>query len=276
MDDVQRKIRLRNREVLINKGKVNPNQPSTSFLNIERGKEIQKESVVNKEVENEIQKNKGMKQITPIDVERVSSSFNLQNELSKLKISVPFNELLRNNEYRNTITKMVKGQGELQSDILELNDDNPTISFGSKVENLENEEVPPFYLSLNVHDMVVHNAMLDSGASHNLMPKGVVESLGLEVTSPYKDLYSFDSRRVKCLGLNKDMVVTLNKLPSKTIVMDLVVADIPPKFGVLLSRSWNSKLKGSLQMDMLYATIPVQDGSKRLYSEKITPYVVSS
>ena len=29
-------------------------------------------------------------------------------------------------------------------------------------------------------------------------------------------------------------------------------------------------------MDMSYATIPVQDGSKRLYSEKRTPYVVSS
>ena len=145
---------------------------------------------------------------------------------------------------------MVKGQGESQSDILELNDDNPAISFGSKVENLENEEVPPFYLSLNVRDMVVHNAMLDSGASHNLMPKGVVEILGLEVTRPYKDLYSFDSRRVKCFGLIKNMVVTLNKLPSKTIVMVVVVADIPPKFGVFLSRSWTSKLKGSLQMDM--------------------------
>ena len=54
---------------------------------------------------------------------------------------------------------------------------------------------------------------LDSGASHNLMPKEVVESLGLEVTRPYKDLYSFDSRRVKCLGLIKDMVVTLNLKP---------------------------------------------------------------
>ena len=193
-----------------------------------------------------------------------------------MKISVPFNELLRNNEYRDTITKMVRGQGELQSDILELTDDNPTISFGSKVESIDNEEVPPFYLSLNVHDMVVHNAMLDSGASHNLIPKGVVESLGLEVTRPYKDLYSFDSRRVKCLGLIKDMVVTLNKLPSKTIIMDVVVADIPPKFGVLLSRYWTSKLKGSLQMDMSYATIHVQDGSKRLYSEKRTPYVVRS
>ena len=98
--------------------------------------------------------------------------------------------------------------------------------------------------------MVVHNSMLDSGASHNLMTKGVVEILGLEIMRPYKYLYSFDSKRVKCLGLIKDMVVTLNKLPTKTILMDVVVADIPPKFGILLSRSWTSKLKGSLQMDM--------------------------
>ena len=54
------------------------------------------------------------------------------------------------------------------------------------------------------------------------------------------------------------------------------MADIPPNFGLLLSRSWTSKLKGSLQMDMSYATIPVRDGSRRLYSEKRTPYVVSS
>ena len=60
-----------------------------------------------------------------------------------------------------------------------------------------------------MHDMVLHNAMLDSGASHNLMPKGVAESLGLEVTRPYKDLYSFESWKVKCLGLIKDMVVIL-------------------------------------------------------------------
>ena len=153
-----------------------------------------------------------MKLVALVDGERIGSGFNLQNELSNIKIYVPFNELLRNTEYRNTITKMVKSQGEWQSDILELNDDNPAISFGPKIENMEGEEVPPFYLSLNVHGKVVHNAMLDSGASHNLMPKGVVESLGLEVTRPYKDLYSFDSKRVKCLILIKDMVVTLKQI----------------------------------------------------------------
>ena len=173
--------------------------------------------------------------------------------------------------------KMIANQGEAHPDILELTEHNPTIILGSKIDSMDNEdeEVPPFYMSLNVHDMVLHNAMLDSGASHNLMPKGVVESLGLEITRPYKDLYSFDSKRVKCLGLIKDMVVSLYKLPYKIIVMDVVVDDIPPKFGILLSRSWTSKMKGILQMDMTYAKIHIWNESKRLYSEKRLPYVVS-
>ena len=83
-------------------------------------------------------------------------------------------------------------------DILNIQDDHPTILFGPRVEeSSENEEVPPFYISLKVHDMILHNAMLDSGASHNLMPKVVMDQLGLEVTRPYKDLFSFDSRKVK-------------------------------------------------------------------------------
>ena len=98
----------------------------------------------------------------------------------------------------------------------------------------------------------------------------------MEITRPYKDLYSFDSKRVKCLGLIKDMVVSLNKIPSKVVVMDVIIVDIPPKFGILLSRSWTSKLNDRFQMDMTYATILVRNESKRLYSEKRLPYVVRS
>jgi len=79
--------------------------------------------------------------------------------------------------------------------------------------------------------------MLDSGASHNLMPKSLMEKLNLDVTRPYKDLFSFDSTQVKCLGLIKDMCVTLVQYPAKSILMDIVVVDIPPKYGMLLSRS---------------------------------------
>jgi len=124
-------------------------------------------------------------------------------------------------------------------------------------ENSDAEEVPPFYVSMKIHDMNLHNSMLDSGASHNLMPKVFMDELGLDITRPCKELFSFDSRKVKCLGLIKDLVVSLAQITTKKMVMNVVVADIPLKFDMLLSRSWAAKLKGTLQMDMSYATIPV-------------------
>ena len=122
---------------------------------------------------------KEVRQLIRVYVDRSAPSFNLQSELSKIKISIPFNELLRNNEYREKITKMVKNEGNFQPDTLELTDHAPTIVLGHKVKDTDEDDVPPFYVSLNVHDMILHNAMLDSGASHNLMPRVVVESLGL-------------------------------------------------------------------------------------------------
>jgi ribonuclease HI len=195
--------------------------------------------------------------------------------MAKIKISVPFNELIKNSEYRKQIIKMLKmGQ---TSCTLNIQDDHPTILFGPRVEeSSENEEVPPFYVNLKIHDMTLHNAMLDSGASHNLLPKVVMDQLGLNVTRPYKDLFSFDSRKVKCLGMIKDLVVSLAQIPTKNMVMDVVVADIPPKFGMLLSRSWAAKLKGTLQMDMSYATILVFGQDKRLYREVLLKYMVNN
>jgi hypothetical protein len=110
----------------------------------------------------------------------------------------------------------------------------------------KDDSSPHFYTSLNIHDKVLHNCLMDSGASHNLMPKSVMVELGLEITKNYHDLYSFDSRKVKCLGVIKDMVVTLFQFPMKSILMDIVVVDFPPKFGILLSRSWIKRLGGTL------------------------------
>jgi hypothetical protein len=60
---------------------------------------------------------------------------------------------------------------------------------------------------------------MDSGASHNLVPKIVMEEIGLEITKSYHDLYYFDSRKVKCLGLIKDLVVSLFHPPMKSVIM---------------------------------------------------------
>lgn len=58
--------------------------------------------------------------------------------------------------------------------------------------------------------------------------------------------------------------------------MDVVVVDIPQKYGILLSRSWGAKLGGSLQIDMTYATIPVFRGQfTLLYRETRMAFTVS-
>ena len=119
---------------------------------------------------------------------------------------------------------------------MNIKDDHLSILFGPVIKD-KDDNTPYFYVTLGIHDIVLHNCLLDSGASHNLMPKLVMEKLNLDVTKPYHDLYSFDSKRVQCLGLIKYFVVNLTHLPMKSVVMDVVVANIPPKFHMLLSRS---------------------------------------
>jgi hypothetical protein len=122
------------------------------------------------------------------------------------------------------------------TDSVNLQDENPAVILGPLIEYRDDSSLP-FYTSLNMHDKVMHNCLMDSWASHNIMPKEIMDELGLEITKDYHDLYYFDSRKVRCLRVIKNLVVTLFQLRMKSVVMDIVVADVPPKFGMLLSRS---------------------------------------
>ena len=98
-------------------------------------------------------------------------------------------------------------------DTVNIEDDQPELIFGPALNGESPEsDVLPFYISLRLHEYVLHNAMFDSGASHNLMPKAIMEKLGLDITRNYHDLYLFDSSRVKCIGLIKDLVVSLDQI----------------------------------------------------------------
>jgi hypothetical protein len=202
--------------------------------------------------------------------------FNFDHEIQKLRIPVPLSELVKHEDFKKSLFKLLQSEPTSHSiDSVNLQDEKPAVILGPLVEDRDDSS-PPFYTSLNIHDKVLHNFLMDSGESHNIMPKIVMEELGLEVTKTYHDLYSFDSRKVKCLGVIKDLVVSLFQLPMKSVVMDIVVDDVPPKFGMLLSRSWIKRLGGTLQMDLSYATIPMFGGEqRRLYREAQLAYIIS-
>jgi hypothetical protein len=189
---------------------------------------------------------------------KAPTPFILEGELAKVKIPIPLSELMNKDVYRSQVIKALTIEPDIGTkaltiglenhlDIVNLTDDQPELMFGPEVDVQDDTgEVAPFYISLNIHDLILHNDMLDSGASHNLMPKAVMEKLGLEVTRPYKDLHSFESNKVRCIGLIKDLCITLVQIPAKRMVMDVVVACIPPKYGMLLSRYWGDNMRGAM------------------------------
>ena len=183
---------------------------------------------------------------------------------------------MKNESFKKNILSTLDPSCTFDSaDILKIQDNQPTIVLGPMIEDRD-EICPPFYISLNIHDTILHNCLLDSGASHNLMSKAVMEEIGLEITNTYDDLFYFESKRVKFFGIIKDLAVTLTSTSMKTMVMDVVVVDIPPKFGCLLSRSFMKRLGGTLQMDLSYATIPVFSGeNRRFYRESHLAYIIS-
>lgn len=160
----------------------------------------------------------------------------METKVGKLKIAIPLSELAKHEACRTQINRSLKITRI--EDSVNLFDDQPELIFGLVMNGKTLEGgIPPFYVSLNIHDKILHNAMFDSWEYHNLIPKSVMEKLDLDITRPYKGLFSFDSSQVRFLGLIKDLCVSLVQYPTKTILMDIVVADIPPKYGMLLSRS---------------------------------------
>jgi hypothetical protein len=156
-------------------------------------------------------------------------------------------ELPKNSVYKKQISKVINLSDiqRVKYDVINLQYERPTIMFGPHIEN-DKDFVAPFYITLIVHDHLLHNCMLDSGASHNLMPKVIMDKLGLQITRPYQDLYCFDSRKVECLGMIKDLVVNLAQISFKSVLMDVVVYDVLAKYGMFLSRSWGAKIGGSV------------------------------
>lgn len=61
----------------------------------------------------------------------------------------------------------------------------------------------------------LQNCVLDSGASHNVMPEVVMEALGLSITNSYKDVYALDPRAVSVVGMIRQFSGQIVYLPAK-------------------------------------------------------------
>jgi len=64
-------------------------------------------------------------------------------------------------------------------------------------------KIPPFYISIENHDVALHTCLVDTGATNIIMPLEVMEKLGINCTKYYEtseSIYAIDSRQVPSYG----------------------------------------------------------------------------
>ncbi|KAH9303231.1 hypothetical protein KI387_014814, partial [Taxus chinensis] len=216
-----------------------------------------------------------------------SDPYDINQVLSQINVSVPIIELLRIPKHKKRAFKYL-GLKEEKSILgrnvnivetpqiivdsgtpraLEDLGEAPEVYFGTYlVESQLN--VDPFFTTLIIKDRLLHNYMFDSGASCNVMPLEVMNKLDIKVKVAYGSCTAMDSREVSVVGCVKGLVVQLETYPGKNLKLDVVIFDIPTKWGMLLLRKWAASVGGSVQMDMSYTPIPIKGSLVKLYGEK--------
>ena len=100
--------------------------------------------------------------------------------------------------------------------------------------------------------------MIDSGASNNIMSFKVMQALGLGVDTRQGKCRAMDAREVPVIDTINVLPFRHVAHPNEELTMSVLVVDIPPHYGMFLSRKWSVAMGGSMQYDLSYATFKIK------------------
>lgn len=150
----------------------------------------------------------------------------------------------------------IPGQKELLRDKLdnlsltnEPQKDQPRVALANDIPVKNNQPIQtpkshPFFVTLIIGNHLFYNFLIDLGASSSIMPKDLVDKLGLIYEPISRGVVQLDGTTVKSLGLVKDLGLTLHACPNFVIPQDMYIVDLPPYFSICLSRDFTTKLRG--------------------------------
>jgi hypothetical protein len=131
-------------------------------------------------------------------------TYNVVEDLSKLRITLPFTEVVKIPQQRENILRLLDDPSEKEEVVvtsLKQSQNQSTAKLRGKI--------PPFYISIENHDVALHNCLVDTGATNNIMPLVVMEALGMSCTKYYEtgeSIYAIDSRKVPAYGEIKELL----------------------------------------------------------------------
>jgi ribonuclease HI len=146
----------------------------------------------------------------------------------------------------NNVTNVnnVNNTNNVDKVILETTSKKPQATTLSTRKN-----VSPFLLTFKIFNRNVHNCMVDSGASSNVMPWSIYQNINAEVEPSSLKIIQLDRTNVKVIGELKNVLIRLSSNPKVHQVIDIIVVDIPEVYGMFLSRDWLEQLHGYFATD---------------------------
>ena len=143
--------------------------------------------------------------------------------------------------------------GENCDETQELTKDIPTQNQLGKEDQepgwKENLDTPPFFSSLEMLNYNVHNCLVDSGAVVNVMPLEICKKINGQLESTPREVTQLDRTGVKVVGEMKNFLIRLAANNKICQFIDIMVADIPRGYGLILNRDWIARMKGYFASD---------------------------
>ena len=108
---------------------------------------------------------------------------------------------------------------------------------------------PPFLLTFEIFNYNVHNCLVDSGASINVMPLSVCKRINGQPKPSTWQVIQLGRTTVKVIGEMEDVLIRLSANEKVCQYIDIVVVDILDAYGLVLSRDWSARLDGYFASD---------------------------
>ena len=109
---------------------------------------------------------------------------------------------------------------------------------------------------------------MDSGASSNILAKSICEKLNIQPKKSAMHIVQLDRSQVKVIGELNQVTIRLSSNRKVCQLIDILVADIPEFYGLILSRDWSEKLHGYFATDWSHMWLPYNGKPNQIKVEK--------
>eukprot|EP00253_Pinus_taeda_P006092 PITA_06092 len=119
-----------------------------------------------------------------------------------------------------------------------------------------NSHTPPFLLTYEIYNRNIHNCLINSRESSNIIPVSICSKLNIEPQKSAIHIVQLDRTKVQVLGEINFVTIRLSVDPRVVQRIDILIADIPEFIGLILSRDWSEKLHGYISTGWSHMWLP--------------------